>query len=145
VRLSQYTDYALRTLFYLGLSPGRWISIKDIARSYGISSHHLAKIAQELARQDWIDTRRGRGGGIRLAKPAEQIRVGEIVRHTERGFGLVECWDPVTNRCPISASCPIRGAFARAEEAFLCELDGVTIAQLVQQPGSVPVLLQIAG
>ena len=91
MKLTRYSDYALRVLMHLAVQPGQLTSISAIARAYGISQNHLMKVVQDLRVAGYVDAVRGRAGGIRLARLPEEINVGEVVRHTEQGFDLVDC------------------------------------------------------
>ncbi|GJD42563.1 HTH-type transcriptional repressor NsrR [Methylobacterium cerastii] len=129
MRLTRYTDYALRTLIYVGLHERRQSSIAEIARAYGISESHLTKVVHQLGRLGLIQTTRGRGGGLRLAKPPADIIVGAVVRQTEEDLALVECF--AGGACAITAPCRLRRALGEALAAFLAVLDGYTLADLL--------------
>jgi Rrf2 family nitric oxide-sensitive transcriptional repressor len=139
MRLTQWTDYSLRVLMYCAASQGRAepVTIAEIARSHGISHSHLTKIVMTLAGLGYLETTRGRGGGLRLLRPAEEITVGEVVRRTESDFALVECFDPSVNTCLLDGRCRLKGALQRAIGRYLEELDAVTLADLVA-PGGEP-------
>jgi Rrf2 family nitric oxide-sensitive transcriptional repressor len=132
MRLTRYTDYALRTLIYVGLHEPEQSSIAAIARAYGISENHLTKVVHQLGRLGLIRTIRGRGGGLRLAKPPGEIVVGAVVRQTEDDLALVECFGG--GNCPITASCRLRRVLGEALAAFLAVLDGYTLADLLGSP-----------
>lgn len=134
MQLTRYSDYALRLLMRLALQPDALVTIQEAAEAYGISRNHLMKIALELGRHGFIETVRGRGGGLRLARPAAEIRVGAVLRMTEDSFALVECFDVDHNRCVITGACRLRGALREALQAFIEVLDGYTLADLVAQP-----------
>ncbi|WP_456684786.1 Rrf2 family transcriptional regulator [Bradyrhizobium sp. P5_C11_2] len=129
MRLTRYTDYALRTLIYVGLQEPRQSSIAEIARAYGISENHLTKVVHQLGRLGLIRTTRGRGGGLRLGRPAADIVVGAVVRQTEDDLALVECF--ASGACAITAPCRLRRALGEALGAFLAVLDGYTLADLL--------------
>ena len=129
MRLTRYTDYALRTLIYVGLHEPRQSSIAEIARAYGISESHLTKVVHQLGRLGLIHTTRGRGGGLRLAKRPAEIVVGAVVRQTEEDLALVECF--ASGACAITAPCRLRRALSEALAAFLGVLDGYTLADLL--------------
>ncbi|HEY0522451.1 MAG TPA: Rrf2 family transcriptional regulator [Stellaceae bacterium] len=133
MRLTVHTDYALRTLLYLGLHGERLGSIRAIAQAYDISENHLTKVVHRLGRGGFVNTVRGRGGGIRLARPPAAIRIGDVVRRTEEDMALVECFGSA-NTCRITADCRLRGAFDEALRAFLAVLDGYTLADLLGAP-----------
>jgi Rrf2 family nitric oxide-sensitive transcriptional repressor len=125
MKLTRYSDYALRVLMHLAVQPGQLTSISTIARAYGISQNHLVKVVQDLRTAGYLDAVRGRAGGIRLALPAEQINLGEVIRHTEEGFDLVDC-----AHCLIAPACALTAALHRALAAFMDVLDGYTLADL---------------
>lgn len=129
MRLTRYTDYALRTLIYVGLNEPRQSSIAEIARAYGISENHLTKVVHQLGRLGFVRTTRGRGGGLRLARPAAEIGVGAVVRLTEEDLALVECFG--SGNCVITAPCRLRGVLGEALAAFLAVLDRYTLADLL--------------
>ncbi len=136
MRLTQWTDYSLRVLMHCAAHEGRAqpTTISEIAQAHGISRSHLTKIVMTLAAQGLIDTTRGRGGGMRLKRPAALITVGEVVRLTETDFQQVECFNRDTNSCYMDGSCGLKHAIGRALSAYLAELDRVTLADLVGAP-----------
>ena len=131
MKLTDYTDYTLRTLIYLGLNPDRLVTIQEIAEVYGISRNHLMKVAHQLGMQGLVETTRGRSGGLRLKVAAANIRVGDVVRHTEGGFPLVECFSPAANQCVITPDCRLKSVLKRALREFFAVLDGTTLADLL--------------
>ena len=140
MRLTHWTDYTLRVLMYCAATEGREqpVTITEVAEGYGISRSHLMKIVQQLAAQGLLETTRGRGGGMRLMRPASAINVGAVVRATETDFHLVECFDPATDQCRLSGHCHLKGVLSRAMDAYLAVLDGVTLADLVPPPITTP-------
>lgn len=132
VRLTVYTDYSLRTLMYLGVR-GRenLVTIQEIANAYQISKNHLMKVTHDLGKHGYIETIRGRGGGIRLALEPEQINIGDVVRKTEDDFHLVECFNPEGNLCKISPECRLKFALGEALTAYLAVLDTYTLADVL--------------
>lgn len=140
MRLTQWTDFTLRVLMYCAASRQRAqpVTISEIADSHGISRSHLTKIVQELGARGWLETTRGRGGGVRLLKPASEIGLGEVVRATETDFAMVECFDPTSNRCRLSTHCRLKGVLHQATQSYLAVLDGVTLADLVAAPVGKP-------
>ena len=140
MRLTTFSDYAFRVLIYLGASPQGLATIADIAAAYGISENHLMKVVHALARLGYIETVRGKGGGMRLARPAAEINVGEVLRATEDGFDVVECMGERAGDCRIVRACALKGALGEAVAAFLDVLDGYTLADLVR-PAVAKVLL----
>jgi len=132
MRLTDYTDYTLRVLMFCAVRPERPITIAEIAQSHAVSKNHLMKIVNDLARQGILHTTRGRGGGLRLLKPASEIRIGDVVRNSETDFRMVECFDAASNSCNLSAHCKLKSVIGRALEAYLAELDSVTLADITQ-------------
>jgi len=126
LKLSRYTDYALRVLMYLGVRDDHRCSIREISSAYRISENHLMKVVQDLARLGYVQTIRGRGGGLHLALPASQITIGEVVRHTETDMGLADC-----GSCTLAGVCPLTAALAEAVRALLQVLDKVTLADAI--------------
>lgn len=126
MRLKSYTDYALRVLMHLAARPDRLASISEIARTYRISHNHLMKVVHDLRKEGFLDAVRGRSGGVRLARPASEISVGDVVRHTEGTFDLVDC-----GSCVIAPACSLTGALHEARRAFMAVLDGYSLADLV--------------
>jgi Rrf2 family nitric oxide-sensitive transcriptional repressor len=130
MQLTRYTDYSLRVLTYLAVHQDKLVTIEEISQAYGISKAHLMKVVHQLGLAGYLDTVRGRGGGLRLARLPETIRVGEVVRQTEASMTFVECFDPETSQCRIEAACELRAALRKAVDAFLATLDGYTVADL---------------
>lgn len=147
MQLSLQTDYALRILMALAASDEQ-LSVEWIASHYNISRNHLAKVAQGLQAEGFVTTYRGRSGGMRLAREAEAINVGEVVRRFENLSSFVSCM-PGGNGCAINGACGLKPAVSGALSAFLDHLDGFTLAEIVPKPkmmikrqtakGSVPV------
>jgi Rrf2 family transcriptional regulator, nitric oxide-sensitive transcriptional repressor len=142
MRLTRYTDYSLRVLIYLAARPDRFGTIQAIADAYGISRNHLMKVVQSLNHRGYIDTVRGKGGGMYLRLAPERIGVGRVIRDMESDLELVECFGPA-NECVITSKCVLRGVLAEALRAFLDVLDQYTLADLVQEPESLGRLLQV--
>ena len=126
MRLTRYTDYALRVLLYLGARPDGLASIGEIARAYDVSQNHLMKVVNDLANAGYVASVRGRSGGIRLGRPAEEINIGAVVRHTEDGFEVVDC-----STCVIAPVCGLTRVLDDAVRAFLAVLDSYTLADLM--------------
>lgn len=143
MQLTLYADYSLRVLLYLGLRPDRLSTIAEIADAYAISRNHLVKVVHNLGLLGWIDTARGRGGGMTLARPPDEINIGEVVRQTETSFDLVECFDMKTNTCPIAPVCALKGALQEAQAAFLKVLDKYTLADVLQNRAELGLLLRV--
>jgi Rrf2 family transcriptional regulator, nitric oxide-sensitive transcriptional repressor len=131
MRLTRHTDYALRVLIQVGLNDGRLIRISDIADTFQISRNHLTKVVHQLGARGYLETVQGRQGGIRLARPADSIVVGRVVRDFEEGFDLVECFDLDRCACRIQPACALKSTLDGALAAFLEVLDSVTLADLL--------------
>jgi Rrf2 family nitric oxide-sensitive transcriptional repressor len=136
MRLTAFSDYTLRTLMYLALHSDRFVTIAEIAGAYRISANHLMKVAQELAAGGLVVTLRGQRGGLRLARPAADIRVAEVIRRTEPNLPLVPC-----AACIIQPGCVFPNVLDRAFGAFMAVLDSHSIADLVTNPGALMPLL----
>ena len=134
MRLTLHTDFALRLLMLLALEPDRLHTIEEVARRYRISRNHLVKVAQTLAQQGFVESLRGRGGGLKLAKLATRINLGAVVRTTEDSLALVECFDRARNNCVVSSACGLRGPLEEALAAFFAVLDRYTLADLISNP-----------
>lgn len=129
MRLTAFTDFGLRALMRMASAPERPFSTAELAREFGISRNHLAKIMQRLAKGGIVQTRRGGGGGAMLARPAETIRLGEVVRVLEQGHVLVDCFAP-GGACTVAGCCRLKGRFRAAEAAFVADLDRSTLADV---------------
>jgi Rrf2 family nitric oxide-sensitive transcriptional repressor len=130
MRLTKFSDYALRALLYAAsVNGGRLVTIEETATLYGISRGHLKKVVLQLVREGFLAGTRGRAGGFGLAKPPEQITVGAVLRVTEPEFGLFECFMP-ENQCCLTLSCKLPKSGAAAVEAFLAVFDKVTLADI---------------
>ncbi len=136
MRLTLHTDFALRLVMLLALEPDDRHTIEAVARRYRISRNHLMKVAQSLVAGGIVESARGRGGGLRLARPAAAINLGAVVRATEDSFALVECFDPRRNSCVVTPACGLRGPLEEALAAFLAVLDRYSIADLIADPRS---------
>jgi len=133
VQLLLYTDYALRILLFSGAHhPGPPVSAAEIAQAYGISADHVAKAAKALTRQGWLRATRGAGGGVQLARAPADIRIGDVVRLFESGRGPVACLQADGDPCRVKPACRLRGLFERAQAAFFRELDGQTLADVLE-------------
>jgi Rrf2 family nitric oxide-sensitive transcriptional repressor len=144
MRLTVYTDYTLRVLMYLSVRyrDGGVATIDEMADAYGISRSHLTKIVNELAQRGVIETVRGRSGGARLARDPRDISVGEIVRLAEKDLAIVECHVPENEAaCTIFRACNLKSGLRRAMDAFMQELDRMTLADAISSPDAAAPLL----
>lgn len=145
MRLTSYTDYCLRVLIYVAAQPEGRATIAEIARSYAISENHLVKVVHFLGKEGFLLNARGRGGGLRLARAAEDINVGDVVRRAEGPPVMAACFDPAARPCSIYPACRLRDALADAAAAFHAVLDRYTLKDLLgsrEQLQHVRVLLQ---
>lgn len=132
MRLTTFTDYALRVLIYLGTAPDGFATIEQVAAGYRISANHLMKVVHQLGQMGYITTVRGKGGGLRLARAPEAINVGEVVRRAEQDFVLVECFGANEANCAIASICVLERALHEAMDAFFAKLDRYTLADLLR-------------
>lgn len=131
MRLTLQTDYSLRVLIFAGLNDGELTTINDIARSFGISKNHLMKVVHLLSQKGYLETTRGRNGGLRLTREPHAINIGQVVRDTEDDLEILGCFGPV-GYCRIEQVCVLRGAISTALDAFLAVLDKYTLADLIR-------------
>ncbi|MBZ0147032.1 MAG: Rrf2 family transcriptional regulator [Pseudorhodoplanes sp.] len=143
MRLTVYTDFSLRVLMFLAVKGEGLATIAEIAKAYGISKNHLMKVTYQLGLAGYVETVRGKGGGMRLARRPEDIVLGEVVRRTEPDMMLVPCFAPDDSSCAILPSCALRGALFRARDAFLSALDASTLADLVRPRAPLQSLLSL--
>lgn len=142
MHLSKFTDYSLRVMIYLAAKPQGLSTIDEISEKHAISKEHLRKIVYNLAQNDLIESRRGRGGGLRLARPAGETGIGEIVRVAEEGFEIAECFKKDGGNCRITGCCKLNDMFHEALNAFLQVLDKYTLDDILSGP---PVLFARLG
>jgi len=128
MRLTRHTDYALRVLMYAGARNDRLVTITEVANAFRISRNHLVKVVNNLGHQGYLQTVRGKGGGMRLNKDPQAISVGKVVRAMEEHLDIIDC---AGSECPILAPCKLRTALGEARDAFMQVLDGYTLADLV--------------
>ena len=133
MHLTLHADYALRVLLYLAAHPERVVSTQEVSEAYGISKHHLVRVVQGLGRHGFVEVRPGRAGGVILARPPAEISVGQVVRHMEPDFNIVECFDAETNGCPIAPACGLVGVLNEAMRSFLTTLDKYTLEDLIRR------------
>lgn len=136
MKLTLFTDYSMRVLLYLAARPDHLCSIAEVAKAYRISQNHLMKVVNDLARTGYIESVRGRGGGIRLGQAPEKINIGMLVRHTEGGFDLVDCAS-----CVIAPACNMTSVLKEALCAFLAVLDRYSLADLMDKRRDMAMLL----
>ena len=129
MRLTAFTDYALRALMLLSGEPERVFTTDEVARKFAISRNHLTKVVRQLAEGGFIATHRGAGGGFRLARPAEKITLGQVVRLLEARHAIVECFRADGGGCVLTPCCRLKGKLALAARAFIAELDRTTLAE----------------
>ncbi len=141
MRLTAYTDLSLRVLIYLALHPGRRPTIAEIAARYGVSRAHLMKVVYQLGLMGYVETTRGKGGGLTLARRTQDVTVGEIVRRTEPDMALVACFDPDAAPCVIAPACRLKGKLNEARAAFLKVLDDCTLAEVMGNRPALELLL----
>ena len=144
MRLKDFTDYSLRVMLYLAVRGAGLSTIQDISDSYGISKNHLMKVVQRLGELGWVETVRGRNGGLRLFEHSGALTVGAVVRATESDFALVGCFPDQHGShqpCVIQSQCRLKGVLEVARHAFLSELDRHTIGELAEPAGPLAALL----
>jgi Rrf2 family transcriptional regulator, nitric oxide-sensitive transcriptional repressor len=134
MRLTNFSDYALRLLMFAASQDDRLVTIEETAELYGISRAHLMKVANQLTRSGFLKAVRGRSGGLALGKPPQKIRLSDVLRATEPDFALVECFGSDDSHCLITPRCRLRGALKSALSAFMRELDSYTLADLILKP-----------
>jgi Rrf2 family nitric oxide-sensitive transcriptional repressor len=137
MRLTKWTDYTLRVLMHCAATQHRPkpVTSQEIAQRHDISRSHLMKIVMKLSALGWIESIRGRGGGIRLLVPAHELVIGDVLRKTETDFNLVECFDEAENTCRLNGRCKLKSVLEEAMASYLAVLDKVTLADLLPQPG----------
>jgi Rrf2 family transcriptional regulator, nitric oxide-sensitive transcriptional repressor len=143
MHLTQYTDFALRTLIALAISPDERSTVSEISAAYRISRHHLVKVAGRLAELGYIETMRGKGGGMRLARRPQRIGMGDVVRAMEAELGVVECLTEGGGNCVIAPACRLKGILHGATNRFLEELDQYTLADVLKSRAPLARLLGI--
>jgi len=131
MQLTRFTDYALRVLIYLGAHPQGLSTISEVAASYGVSENHLMKVVNHLAATGYVETVRGKGGGMKLAKLPHLINLGEVVRDCEDNLDIVECFNPQQRDCPLLPSCALRSVLSEARKRFLGTLDAHTLQEMI--------------
>lgn len=132
MRLTTYTDYALRVLMFVALREDGLSTITEISNAYDISRNHLMKVVHELGVAGYLETLRGKNGGLRLARPADKINIGRVVRECEENTVLVECFQKGGGNCRIEETCVLRNVLRGALNAFFKELDRYTLKDLIK-------------
>lgn len=140
MKLTQFTDYAFRSLIFLSMKPDELSTVQEIADCYDLSKNHLMKVIQKLGQAGYVETIRGKGGGIRLAMPADEINVGKVVRAMEGPLCVVECMGDHST-CIIDSACVLKGALMRAANAFLEVLDEYSLSDITKRQGELGRLL----
>ena len=130
MKLTQFSNYALRTLMFANMHNDRFCKCQEVADAFNISKAHLIKCVHNLGQWGFLECKRGKNGGFRLAKPASEITVGSVVRKTEDTFELVECFNAETNSCPLMLECELSRALKKATANFIAELDKLSIEDI---------------
>lgn len=141
MKLTSFTDYSLRVLIYLAARPDVRSTVGEIAEAFDISAHHLTKVVHLLGKHGWLSNVRGKGGGMELARPPEEISIGAVVRLTEGEPRPAECFGALDTPCRIEPACRLRGVLAEAADAFYGVLDRYTLADLMKNRKAVAQLL----
>ena len=131
MQLTRFTDYYLRVLVYLGAHPERLCTISEIAESYGISENHLMKVVNRLSTAGYIETLRGKGGGMHLSRAPKLINIGDVVRHVEDRLDIVECFNAEHQDCPLLPACTLKSVLADARRNFMATLDRHTLQDVL--------------
>ncbi len=132
MKLTAFTDYALRTLMYLAVHSDRLCTTKEISETFELSQNHMVKVGYQLAKIGYVETQKGKNGGMKLARPASKINLGEAVRYLEPDFHLVECFNIKDDHCKITSACQFKSVLSEAHRAFFKVLDGYTLAQITE-------------
>ncbi|KAB8136252.1 Rrf2 family transcriptional regulator [Gracilibacillus oryzae] len=141
MRLKKYTDYALRTLIYTASKKDEKASIKEIADTFFISTEHIRKVVHQLSVNGYIETTRGRNGGITLAKHPKEINIGSVIRLMENDFYMLECFDGEHNQCVITSACSLRHVVGNAMQAFFQVLEKYTLDDLIDNKDELRMLM----
>lgn len=129
MQLTSFTDYALRALIYIN-QVKRPVSLNELSSAYGMSRNHLIKAINRLEKSGFVKTKRGRGGGISLSRPATEINLGDVILSTEPHFNIVECFNEDKNSCPISKACLLKNVLVKANKAFLEEVASYSLEDI---------------
>jgi len=133
MKLTAFTDYSLRVLIYLAAAPERRATVSEIAAAFDVKENHLTKVVHHLGKRGWVETTRGKGGGLLLAKPAKDICIGDVVRDTEGQAMPAECFAAEESTCAIVSCCRLKGVLAEAVKAFYAVLDRYTLADITRR------------
>ena len=134
MKLTTFTDYSLRVLIYLAAEPGRRATIAEIRAAFDVNENHLTKVVHHLGKRGWVETTRGKGGGLALARPARDICIGDVVRDAEGQAMPAECFAAEESNCAIVSCCRLKGVLAEAVKAFYAVLDRYTLADITRNP-----------
>jgi len=134
MKLNANTDFLYRSLIYVVLHQDRLVTAREIAEAYGLSVNHISKVCKDLIRHGFLEGQRGRGGGVRLARPPEEIRLGELLYLGEENPKVIDCQNGIGGPCQIAPACRLKGIFGEAQRAFLDVLNKYTLADIVSQP-----------
>lgn len=132
MQLTIFTDYGLRSLMYLAANPERLCSVREIAEHYGVSRNHLVKVVHRLAQLGYIDSTKGKGGGIKIARQPHELKLGDLVRALEPNMDIVECFNKDTNTCRIVSGCQLKHYLSDARQAFISSLNQQTLADTIK-------------
>lgn len=132
MQITRFTDYGLRTLMYVAARSENIASVKEVSEHYGISRNHLVKVVHRLSQLGYIETTKGKGGGIKIAKGTEKLRLGELIKQLEPNMNMVECFDAKTNTCRITGSCQLKHYLFEATQSFINTMNKYTLADTVQ-------------
>lgn len=131
MQMTMYTDYSLRVLMYLAERPNKHTTVNDVVQFYEVSHNHMMKVVQNLSVCGYVNTTRGRKGGISLAKKPQNINIGAVIKRTEKTMDIVECFDPQSNDCVIRSTCKLQGILRNAKSSFMAVLNDFTVADLL--------------
>ena len=134
MKLNAKTDFLYRALIYVALHPDRLVTAREIAEAYELSHNHISKVCQDLIRHGFLEAQRGRGGGVRLARKPEEIKLGELLYLGETNPKVIDCETGIGGVCRIAPACRLKGIFAQAQRAFLDALNSHTLAEVIAQP-----------
>jgi Rrf2 family nitric oxide-sensitive transcriptional repressor len=143
MQFTHFTDYSLRTLIYLGAQQNMLATISEVAAKYGISQSHLTKVVHQLANRGYIQTTRGKGGGMRLARLPQLINIGDVVRDMEENINLVECFNAKNQNCPLLPACILKSVLLEARKNFFDTLDRYTLADLLTNQSSLRKMIEL--